>query len=401
MSAPISKYIVRLKTIAGHSLMQFFPSLFNLVLSWVVIRYYHQDWWGIIVGLQLIQYFATNMADWGNKPFLLREFSRKPYQLYDLWRTSLITRSMLLAIILSVIFAFDYSFVVLLNLVLWILFRSVQQSFESVIIYQKRFFLIIWIELVSMLLLSGCLIIYQHILSFEYILWMISAIYFLKACTIIFIYYTEIFRHVKKWKPDISILKQSLPFMLLGLVALLQAKSDLLCIIFYLDKDQVASYQILMSFILLLLTLPSMIFTPFIKNIYRINDTAFRALHTKSILAGIVLTTAGLPAVYIVLEYFYKLHFDFLTYVFSYVYVLSTFFYFLYIYVLYKGEKQQMVMWGSFAAVVLNVAGCLLLIPMMGISGAMLANCISQIFSWIIYQRMSVKLLDSQKQIVT
>ena len=205
------------------------------------------------------------------------------------------------------------------------------------------------------------------------------------------IYYKEIFVPVHKWKLNTELLKQSFPFMLLGFSGLLNAKCDLICVIFYMTKDEIASYQVLMSFIILFQALPLLIFTPYLKNLYRINDSAIHSLQRKSMLTGIVLCSTGIPVIYLILEYFYHLHFNIYTYVFAFVYIVSTFFFFLYIYILFKSEKQNYVMWVSFSAVGLNVIFCLVFIPLMGIAGAMLANCLSQFFMWIIFKRMAMK----------
>lgn len=388
-----SKPFQRLRTVASHALVQLLPSLLNLALSWVLIRGYDAAWWGTIVELQLVQYAAVTIAAWGSKEYLLRAFSSTPAHVKGLWKNALLSRLPVWLCLLPLLLLLPYPLLVLFHLVVWITCRFFQQAFDPLLIYEKRFTPAMVIETLNLLALNGFLLWSAPALSFNGILWAISASAVCRVLLMAAWYGRHIPGAHTEQQTGFTLLKQSLPFMLLSLAGLLQAKSDLACVIFYLDKEQVAAYQVLMSFMLLFQVLPSLVFTPYLKNIYRVNDRIIHALQSKSMLAGSIVCAAGIPAVYMILELIYQLHFEWMTYVFSAAYMLSTFFYFLYIYVLYRHEQQVLVMWVSMGSVLVNIIACLFLIPVLGIPGAMLANCISQACMWVVYRRTGMNKL--------
>ena len=123
------KIFERVKPVLGNTFSLALPGLSNLLLSLLVIRIYNAEWWGAIVELQVIYYLATNFTAWGNKEFLLREFSNSPSNIRNSWSSSFNTRALYILIPVCVgLFIFNHS-VSGIFLISWVVLRHIQQSF--------------------------------------------------------------------------------------------------------------------------------------------------------------------------------------------------------------------------------------------------------------------------------
>ncbi|MFI5222063.1 MAG: hypothetical protein ACHQK8_07045, partial [Bacteroidia bacterium] len=143
------------------------PGIANQVLSIVVIRFYNDTWWGQIVEMQLVYYFISSVSTWGNKEYLLREFSKKPSGLIHLWQLSFTGRGLFILVPLMILPLLIYPLFVALNLLCWVLFQFINQSIESLITFERKFFIAFISEIFGLLFLCIALFIFRDILSFE------------------------------------------------------------------------------------------------------------------------------------------------------------------------------------------------------------------------------------------
>ena len=128
--------------------------------------------------------------------------------------------------------------------------------------------------------------------------------------------------------------------------------------------------------------------------IYQLNKAGISALHQKIILMGLFLAPFCTLVLVPVFDHFYQLAFSSWDYILAALYLLVPYFYTLKVYMLYKQGKSKTVLVFSLLAVAVNVVFCAVLIPILGITGAMVANVCAQVFIYLLYQFKSKSILE-------
>jgi len=114
--------------------------LFNLLVSYWVIRYYGTFLWGQFIAYFLWMNIATHIASFGSKEYLLRQFSNDRNHLSEEWSASFNSRLVLLFLFTITIFFFPITIERISYIAIWMISKFINQSFEPVIIYQKKYF---------------------------------------------------------------------------------------------------------------------------------------------------------------------------------------------------------------------------------------------------------------------
>lgn len=371
------KYGNRIGAVLLHAFSQLLPGIANLVLSLLIVRLFVPQWWGQIAALQLYQYLVVQVVAWGNKDVLLRSFSNEPSAWRHSFSSSFIYRSWLLLPVVAATFVLYGSTVIFVHLSIWICCRFVQQSFEAPALFQRTFSVIIASEIVAMVVMMIMLLLFQDA-SFHTILLVISIGQLIRTAIQLIVFRTWI-SHTGKVFPRLSFFASSFPFMLLGLLGILQQKTDLLWVIRFTDDLQVARYQVFTTFYLLALSIPMLIAGPFVKNVYRISVSTLGKVQLVFAAAGASINLFIMLAAYVVIEYSYLFHVDPVMYVLAWLSATVAYLFSLKIIRLFRSERQWLVLAISFAAVALNSVLCVLLLPVCGLTGALIANASAQV----------------------
>jgi hypothetical protein len=374
---PDDKLRSRISAILLHASGRFLPSIGNLLLSVLVVRLFAPGWWGQIAALQLYQYIAVQVLAWGNRDMLLRSFSTDPASIPFAFASSWMNRSWLLLPVCTGLFFCSSDHASCCYLIVWIICRFIQESVETPVLFLRRFFALIIPESVAILLVASGLIISAGT-SFSMVLLIITLGQLVKTIMMM-LFFLPLFRHVRIGFPSVSFFISSLPFMLLGVLAVLQQKTDLWFVVRYTDDILTAQYQVFTTFYLLSLSIPALIAGPFIRNIYRIPSPVFRKVERQFVLAGIVISMLVTAGSYACMEYVYHFSFDPLMYVLSCGGGALTYLFTLKVIRLYRSGLQWKVLMISLIAVLLNAACCIMLLPVMGLPGALTANVLAQL----------------------
>ncbi|MES2691548.1 MAG: hypothetical protein V4658_14160 [Bacteroidota bacterium] len=373
-----------LAPVFANGIYMLLPGLINQVLAFFVIGFSGSDSWGSIVQLQLYYYLVTAITAWGNKEFLLVHFSKKPGMVTGLWQQSLLTRFCMLLLPILMLTFIIYPAVVAIHLCCWIMLRYFTQSFESVATYYKKYKAVLISEIAAWLPVT-LLFFYTEQLQVEQVLLILTLIHLCRAL-VLFFSYTRLTKGLLSNAIKPAQLALAAPFMLLSLAGFLQAKSDLYCISFMEQKNATGDYQVLMSYVSLCLLVPGFLITPYTADIYKMTSTALRSFQRWLNLAGTAIGLVGISVVYIIMRFVYLLDFDLIDYLLAGFYVVLPYFYVLGIYGMYKSGNQSRVMLISCSGILVNTIVCILLIPLWGITGALVANCMSQIFLFVFYR---------------
>ena len=375
----LSKIFSKTTPILGKSLYQLLPGLVNQVLAFFVVKQSGVTTWGQVVALQLVYYIAVHIVSWGNKDYLLLQFSKYPTKINHYLQQSILTRAFILLPPILLLVFFYSPFKTAIYLISWVVLRFISQALEAIITYEKNFSLALRSEAAAFVFLLFGLTFWHHNLSFQKALLLIllshlGRVFWLMPFLIIRL------KGLSFAKLNLTHLWGSIPFLLMGLIALLQLKIDLYVMNGLSTKSLTGTYQVLMGFVAMFFVIPGFIINPFVKNIYRLKPIQIVALQYKFIGLGLIMSLLAAPILWGVLCFVYQLAFAPETYLLLTALIFLPFVYAFDVYKLYKINAQNSVLVISTIGIAIVFAACLLLIPVWQINGALLAQLLAQLF---------------------
>lgn len=396
-----SKYRRRAQLILSNSINQIALILFSPLLSFLVIRLASVELWGEFVQVLIVVQLGAHIAGWGNREYLLRSFSRAPATIAWEWRSSLLTRFPLLLplwIALALLFPSMWP-----SLVAWSLALFFAQSYDVLVVFRKRFSTAAIVEVASLLAVLGAVVWARDSLSLGFLAALFAVVHILKALA-----YGLLFRQdVASSRASSSTLSTglrrlynpryftlALPFFLLTFSGMLQSRIDLYAVNIFLTPTDVAQYQVFINFLLYMQAAAGFIMQPFVKSVYRLDYPAIRKISFRLAILGCVIIPPGLVALALLLTRLYQIYLPAGMYVWGALYVLPIYFYLPTIYALYKAEQQNTVIKMNFLGVGLNFALSLILLPRVGMEGAVISAALVSWLAFFIYLRSMRRLLQ-------
>lgn len=391
-SITLSKLFSKTTPILGNSLYQLLPGLVNQVLAFFVIKQSGATTWGQLVALQLAYFIAVHLVSWGNKDYLLLQFSKHPAKINHYLQQSTLTRAFVLLPTTLLLIFFNYPFQTAIYLISWVLLRFISQTLEAIITYEKNFSLALRSEAAAFVFLMFGLTFWHHNLSFQEALLLVllshvGRVVWLMPALIIRL------KGMSLTQFNLAHLWGSIPFLLLGIVALLQFKIDLYVMNGLSTKSLTGTYQVLMGFVSFFLGIPGFIINPFVKNIYRLKPKQIVALQYNFIGLGLMMSLLGAPILWGVMYYVYQFAFAPETYLLLTSLIFLPFVYAFDVYKLYKVNAQNSVLVISSIGIAIVFTSCLLLIPFWQINGALIAQLLAQLFLVFLLKYRTAKLI--------
>jgi len=358
--------------------------LFNLIISYWVISYYGAFLWGQFIAYFLWMNIAAHIASFGSKEYLLRQFSNDGNRLSEDWSASFNSRLLFIIFFSIILFFFPITIERIGYIVIWMITRFVNQSFEPIIIYQKKYLKNIISELTgwSIILFS----LYDSLnLSLTDLLRIYAIAELIKGSILAIWNYREVNFKIK-FEIDYTWLKEAFPFFLIGFAGLLQSRSDQLIATFYLSGKDLAFYQIYISIILLLQSIAYFIIQPYLKNLYRVSIVIIEKFSLKLVAFGALLIPILLLTCAQALEIFYGYTASKLQLITGYITIVCFFYYIPFIYSLYKINEEKLVLINNVVFISINLIGLPFIFPNFGIDGAFTLIALVQIIQAIVYR---------------
>ena len=164
------KWIKRSARVANNSARNIVPLLINSITSVLVIKFTSFSVWGVIVSYLIISNLAAQLAAWGSKQQLIREFSLEPSKIGVLWNANLQSRFPLLLLVSIIILLLNFPGEIrgLLVLLQFLLFFS--RSYEVMIVYLKKMGFFLICETILAILFVGAILLKHQSLSASLIL---------------------------------------------------------------------------------------------------------------------------------------------------------------------------------------------------------------------------------------
>ena len=372
--------------------------LFNLVLSAIITKKISLSFWGEFTSLSLIVNLSAMILGWGNKEFLLREFSRNPSNIASHWQVNLAQRSLLCILLAASFYSFlDYSYFRISVLIFWIVSSFLYKSLDILVLFKRTFSFSLFAETVGYIMVLGASIFSNpEIRTVDFLILLLAYTTFFKFILSVWYFRNEIFplKKFNKISLKTNTLFLSIPYFLPSLVGLLQGKMDLYCVVYFLPSDKVGKYQILMNLLTVPHILATFIIMPFIKNIYRLPVKSVKKIIRGLTILGLVSSLPAIIIVYFITQKYYMLQFSIWIYFLGYLQLIPFFVYLVKTNMLFKHDKQYIVVCISTSTAVISFLISIFLIPYWNLEGAIIANTITQwttLFLFIIFSNRYAK----------
>lgn len=375
----------RFGLVLGFSMGVVLAPVFGMLIAYGVIREGSVALYGAFAVTQAVVQIALRVVSWGNKDFLLRQFSLKPGEIGPLWRSYLITRLVMVlpAVLLAGLLS-GFRSEHLPALIPWLCAWFLHQSFEVLAHYGKRFRLWALIESAGSLFILGALWFARHDLDLTGLIRIYTLAAILK-CLISAICFRRVLAGWNGWRTDFNLLATALPFLMLSLTHVLQVKTDIFCIDAMLGREQTGIYQIFLSFLVYIKTGAYYVTAPFQKNIYRLRK-AGRERYRRLLFAGAwVLIPLGLVFVYVLMTHVYRISPPPSLYLLGGIFALPFYLFLPHINEAIRAGHYGRVFTFDLLSVALNLALNLVLIPRFHLVGALAANACGQWSTWLAY----------------
>ncbi len=285
--------------------------LFSFSITFFFIRWFSLNSWGQVSKYYLWINILCTITNFGAGGLLMRQFSIEPGNINSNLYSSLFIRFPI--VILSVLFIFILQIPLELCLVfsLILIVKTIQQTFETIIHFNREYKTILFAELVSNALLILILFLLKSTL---FQLFFIFIVYLIIECvkTLFYVFNSKnIFDknlHISLEKLQ---LKRHLPFFLLSIVGLLNLKFDQLFSSLHFNNEQIGKYQLISSMQAIAVSFFSAITQPFIRNLYRMSEVLYRKLFIKLLFFVIPTSIVFALIIQIVLNQLFQVYYNF------------------------------------------------------------------------------------------
>lgn len=375
------KLFSRLAISAHHTIYGLFNSFFNFFVSLIIVRVYSAELWGEFAQYQFALIFALLFVDWGQKEFLIKKFSHGAGM--SLWITSVGTRSILLLVALpALILIFDTTAGIVMFL--WILSHAFHHSFDSLIVYTRKFSFPLFIEAASFVVAALVILLWKNDLQAIWLAGIFAISSLVKGLLLLAFFHKEIFTKSERLF-KVSLMADAFPFFIPSLIGFLQAKSETLTVAIYLREEELGKYYLFMNMLYYCQLSVLMLFAPYKKNVYRFTPQVIRKMALKSLIVGIFWSAGGLFVIHLILTHVYLFILEPMHLVLGFLIVLPFFSYYLKLYHFF-GRKPVYVTVTFSAAAILNFSLSLLLVPTYGVDGGLIANASGQWLCAVLFQ---------------
>jgi hypothetical protein len=373
-----TKTLHRASFITHNALRQLLVSLYGMAIPFIVIRYVSKEIWGTFVSPLLFCLLALQIINWGNKEYLLRQFSVEPSAMARHLSANATTR-FFPALVLGSIALLYFPLVSGVFIFLWIIGRFLSHSTEALVIYEKAFQASIRIETVGFIFF--CIVFLSFNNPDAFVLLVVYSLYQLIK-GIGYLWHFRDYIDKRYFNFDRKYYSAAFPFFLLSILGFFASKADVYLVENLGNAVTTSDYQIINSLLVFVMSVSAFLYAPFTKNIYRM--TIETTLKSKRWLAasGLLIVPPSLLAIHCILRFYADIRLPLLFYVVAFLYVLPTYLYGIEIVSLFRQKKEKKVVAVLFIGTAVNTAlSALFLYLDYGITGALAGSAISQ---WLI-----------------
>ena len=380
----------RLPLVLFNSLYAIANLLWTVIISFLIIKWASVDLWGEFMTLAALIMLGNHFVKWGNKTYLLKEFSAKPASIKTIWNAVFIARLPLFLIVFLAATLYYLNKPMLMVLIgLWLLSDYISSSFEAHLIYFKKFkrFFLIEIGIIPFAIIV--LYLFKENLSLFILVIIYAGRICIKALGALIVFKKSYL--LKFYRPSYKLLKKVSPFFLIGLIGMLNSKIDFYSVLYFMSDTDIGKYHILSNFVLFGITIGSFIIIPFEKNIYRLSTHKVNKIALNFFTLGLFISSLWMGVSKLFITTFYQIEFPLIYYAIGILYILPIYYYWPILHKLYAADKTKSALKVGLISVLINAIFNILLIPIYGILGALISTTLGQIVLLIGYISISKK----------
>ena len=367
----------RLGTVLKNTFNSLLLPVFNVVVSFLVIRQASVALWGEFVNVMIVVQLAAHLVNWGNKEYLLRAFSQAPAGISRAWQTSLWTRLLLFGGLAAAALCWGLTPAQTALVIGWGWGQVWAQSYDVLVLYRRDFLFAAGVELTRLVFMAG--IIWQQgaALTVNALLALSCGAYLAQAAALAWRFRRQTLAGI--WgRVDLGYFRHAFPFFILGLSGMLQSRIDLYAVNFYLAPTQVGQYQVFINLMIYAQSVSAFVLLPFVKTIYRLQTRTILKIAGRLAALGLLLTGPFLLLTHLTLTHLYQFRLPPLMLAAGGFFILPIFAYLPAIYALYKTNRQSAVIQVNGAGILVNLGLNLWLLPSLGMTGAVIASAAAQ-----------------------
>ena len=385
-----SKTQKRIGFISLEAINHFLKPAFTSLMSLIVIRWTGDEIWGLFVPFLIGIELLLTVLNWGQKPYLIRAFSLRSDTIGYSWFVALWSRSILLIPLFLVSWVVPLSFSQIAYCLIWILLRFFVQSLEPIIQFNRSYGRSILAELAS--LVVACVLLFAaEDVNLSWLFSVVIVAYGIKSILLAPLIPIQRFRFPVA-DEVMTYIRSALPFLLLSLLGLIQAKVDLYLVTWYMPESDIAYYQVLSGFLVIMQTGAFIILGPFQKNIYRMNAFSLSRMKRNYFLLGLVLVSVGSLAVVAALKWLFLFEIHQVLIPLIVAYNIPLFWYLIESQILLKNNREKDLLMATFISALFGFAVCYLGIPHWGIYGALVGGIFARVVIAVMVVRSANKI---------
>jgi hypothetical protein len=368
-------------------LWQILISVWGIALPFMVIKFASKEAWSAFVPVLLYTLMAAQLINWGNKEYLMRQFSEQPGRIAMNFTNVLVARLPLVWLSWLIGFMF-FPAPYMLCILLWLTGRFLSHSAEVLVVYQKSFKQSILIESICFggFCLAFLLTAHDN-RNGDWLLLLFS--FYQLAKGLCFTYLFREFIRTKTFSADFNFFRRAFPFLLLSAFGFLGSKADVYMVAYFCDEIVTSDYQVVNSLLVFIFSTSAFLYAPFTKNIYRNQENVLKKGRKIVALSGLVIIPVGLGFTHFVLQYYLKLFMPWHFYLLAFLYIYPSFIYGMRVVGYFRARNEKSVIKNLLLVAVCNACfAALFLSRGYGIEGALAGGVLSQWLACWLFRRL-------------
>jgi hypothetical protein len=364
----------------------------GLLVPWLVINRGGMTIWGDAVGIVIVVQLYLHVGGWGSKEFLLRQFATAGREPWSWSVQSTLTRGVVFVPILVLLGLLGGGHWMMASLWAFVAFGSA--AHEPLFVWRKRFGMLLFIDAAG--LIAQCAVLLSATapdVDDVLLSYLMNGTVRLAIIGIVVQGWSGVRDPMDGFRFSFhDHFMAAFPFFLIGFSGLLASRIDLYTANALLDRTEVARYQIVSSLFIQFQALAALVVVPLTRDLFKLSVASVsryaRRIRTWALM-GLVPMCALAWAVFTLL---FRFDLEWPVYVAACALVWPVFGYVPFLNQLYKHGRERRVMWANFAAAALSCGLTVVLLPLLGLTGGLLAAAAGQ---WL----MLLWMMDEQRRL--
>lgn len=355
----------------------------GLIVSLLVVHNFSAALWGEYVVLLLAGNLVTTVSSWGNHEYLLRTLSANPASSSALYN-NLVPRLLICTAGITVsLLVLQLPGTLILSFVVFVFASFIYRSLE-VLIHWHRAYKISLIAEATAAVATCTFLLTMRALDLAALLLVAAGMIVVKIIIISGSLGLPPLR-TPRLKKMVESIRGGVPFFLPTLVGFVQSRTDMYIVALAFSRGELAKYQILISMLSLVHQLGVASLAPFLKNLNRLADRAITRGAWLFLSAGTAISTVAVPVISIILANAFGLEMSFSDQLLAWLILLPLFFYSVKTYQWFRKSRYYDVALVNGLMTIITLCTTLLLIPHLGVTGALIGNACGQWFCFLIF----------------